>query len=161
MRASNGKGTLSENFSPTPPATGRDTLLAWVNARHSPPFLDPARLEYILSRPYLQEVAVIRRQDRWAGLVLLPRGADWAHYWFAFFDPEGAPENHSLGKWILAETALQLAAQGLTHLYLGTVYGVKSAYKFQGVGKGAAFFDGNEWSFDLEELRRRLAADPA
>lgn len=148
-----------DTFLRTATTDWKERTLAWVAARHHPPFMDPTRLAHVMSRPYLRSVAVIQHDQRWIGLVLVPQGKTCAHYWFCFFDPECLPA-HSLGKWILGETAARMKAQGHQYLYLGTVYGNKSRYKFQGIAAGVQFFDGNAWSSDLVELDQRLSTDP-
>ncbi|MFW6354034.1 MAG: GNAT family N-acetyltransferase [Verrucomicrobiota bacterium] len=139
-------------------ADWQETVLAWVEARAQPSFLSPARLAFLLDRPFLREVGVVRAGDQWVGLVLLPAGPGWAHYWFAFYDPAWQPER-SLGKWILGETARQLTDGGAQHLYVGTCYGARAHYKFQGFEDGAEFFDGEQWSADRAALTQRLAGD--
>lgn len=145
-------------FCAAPPEAWKERVLEWVRRRHDPPFMTAGRLEHLLQKPFLNEVAVISAGDRWVGLVLLPRTAKSAHYWFSLYDPDWEP-SLSLGKWILGETAAKLRAEGLHHLYLGTAYGDKARYKFQGASAGVAFFDGNGWSTNLDELDRRLTAD--
>ena len=149
-----------EEFLQSPPLNWKRTLIEWVEARHSPPFMDAQRLNFILGRSFLKQVAVIHHKDEWVGLVLMPRSAQCAHFWFSLYDSECLP-NHSLGKWILGETAMRMQALDCQHLYLGTVYGEKSRYKFQGIATGTEFFDGNGWTRDVRELQRRMAADPA
>ncbi len=137
----------------------KERALQWVRARYDPPYLTPARLDYLLERPFLSHVATIRRDEQPVAYVLLPIGERVAHFWFSLYDPSCAPEL-SLGKWILGEALRALAEYGLDFLYLGTCYGSRSAYKFQGMRDGVSFFDGNAWSADVAELERRLRHDP-
>jgi leucyl-tRNA---protein transferase len=148
------------SFRDIAPAGWSERLLGWVAQRHDPPFMTAARLAYLLERPFLRQVVTIHAGEQWVGLVCLPAARDWAHYWFCFFDPTWEP-TLSPGKWILAETAHRLRESGTRHLYLGTAYGPKSAYKFQGFTAGVEFFDGEGWSDDLTELARRQGFDPA
>lgn len=149
-----------ETFTAQAPTDWKARVLGWIADRHEVPFMDTNRLERILGMPFLREVAVVHAGTEWVGLVLLPGDTTWAHYWFCLYDPAWQPAR-SLGKWILGETARALAEAGRAHLYLGTAYGRKSAYKHQGITAGVEFFDGDVWSGDLVELARRQDADPA
>jgi hypothetical protein len=144
-----------------PPPDWKSVAISWIAKRHAVPFMNLDRLNYVLDRPFLSHVMRVHLGENWVGVVLLPMGSDWAHYWYCLYDPDLCSLISGAGKWMLGQTALACQQLGKNHLYLGTAYGKKSHYKFHGMQGGVEFFDGNGWSESLTELRQRLNQDPA
>lgn len=148
-----------EQFLAAAPVEWAETALAWVARRYDPPYLTADRLRYLLGRPFLSHIATVSAAGHPVGFVLLPQGEQSAHFWFSLYDPDWHPER-SLGKWMLGASIENLQERGFRFLYLGTCYGQRSAYKFQGITSGVSFFDANAWSGKMEELEARLRLDP-
>jgi hypothetical protein len=148
-----------ESILSTLPENWRDLAKEWMRLRFGDAYLSPARLDYILRKPYCSHFATVWLGEELIAVALLGVGEAAAHYWYAFYDPQrlgSAP----LGKWLIAKAAFWAREIGLAHLYVGTGYRAKAGYKAQGI-EGAQFFDGRRWNSDMEEFKRRLASDPA
>lgn len=136
----------------------RDRTRTWMEARFGTPYLEPQRLEYILRREQLSHIGVIKQKKTIIGYCLLVCFKHAVHYWFAFYNPE-ITEKNSLGKWMMAQTALWARSTGHHYLYVGTAYGQKSHYKSQGIS-GIQFFDGTSWNESKSELKAKQENDP-
>jgi leucyl-tRNA---protein transferase len=115
------------------------------------------RLSYILHRENATHVLTFAMGDKVLAHVLLGLHGQSLHYWFAFLDPDWDGEA-PLGKWVMWRTIVWAKEQGFNWVYLGTCYGQRSLYKVRD-HKGLEFFDGEGWSDDLAELKRRCKED--
>lgn len=134
----------------------REAVAHWQGQRFAEAFMPPERLAYLLERPLVTHIGKALMGEETLGYLLLNVWETGAHYWFAFFEAERRAE-WSPGKWLLGAFLHWAQTQGLSHAYLGTSYGAKSAYKRQGY-LGWEFFDGNGWSRDegaLEALQQQ------
>ncbi|MCD8483980.1 MAG: GNAT family N-acetyltransferase [Verrucomicrobia bacterium] len=129
----------------------RGEALEWVKARYPHSYLPPARLEFILERPFLTHVARARHGAHTLGYALICRGTHSVHYWFALYRPQ-VSSSLSAGKWLMGRFLQWAATQELSYAYLGTLYGSKSAYKIQGIN-GCSYFNGRGWSTDFSTLQ--------
>ena len=129
--------------------------LNFSKERFSEP-LSEERLSYILNWPSLTHVIEFFLDGRKVGYVLGIMNEQTFHYWFAFFDLDNP--SLSLGKWMMYSAIEFAAEQDLKYVYLGTCYGEKSLYKVRDF-KGLAYFDGNEWSSDMKQLKTKCKTD--
>jgi arginyl-tRNA--protein-N-Asp/Glu arginylyltransferase len=142
-------------------ASFRKNAFAWLEQRFEQAYLNNERLEYVLGKPFLNTILEARVHNRTVAYALVCRWATGYHFWYSFYDSNRFPKL-SLGKWLMGRSLEWSAEEGLTHAYLGTAYGEKSAYKDQGV-QPVAFHDGNAWIDDkdrLAYLRERDALSP-
>jgi hypothetical protein len=71
------------------------------------------------------------------------------HYMYAFYDVEYLSRN--LGMFMMTSAVNFFREAGYKHIYLGTCYSERALYKWQFAG--CEFFNGNQWSENLEELK--------
>jgi len=136
-------------------------FLGWIAARFDPPYLDAARLDYILAKAYANQIgSLVDAEGRAVGHAILCGWQGGGHYWFAAYDPAHETPGLSLGKGMMGAFLLDAQATGLTHAYLGTGYGAKAAYKFHGLTAGTEWWTGNAWSTDKAAWQARCAEDP-
>jgi arginine-tRNA-protein transferase len=119
--------------------------------------LEEDRLSYILHRDNATHVLTYSIGEKKIAHVLMGLHGRALHYWFAFLDSEWDAEA-PLGKWVMWRTIVWAKEQGFDQIYLGTCYGKRSLYKVRD-HKGVEFFDGEKWSTDLNELKRRCNED--
>lgn len=129
--------------------------LDFSKERFSEP-LSEERLQYILNWPSLTHIIEFFLDKSTVGYVLGIMDQQTFHYWFAFFDLSNP--SLSLGKWMMYSAIEMAAESNLKHVYLGTCYGEKSLYKVRDF-KGLAYFDGNDWSTDMKELKNKCKTD--
>lgn len=135
--------------------------LEFARLRFGPGIMPPERLDGLLHGRVITHLLVARdrqRDHRVVGTVLLylepPR---MAHYYYAFYDLDHP--HRSLGLWLMTSAAAYFQDQGFAHLYLGTCYSRRALYKTQ--FHGIEFFDGLQWSDNLDALKLLLRRDPA
>ncbi len=140
----------------------RKDAFAWIEQRFEQCYLNDARLDYVLEKPYLNTVLSVNIAGQPAAYALLCRWEDAFHFWYSFYDSERYP-HCSLGKWLMGRSLQWGRDEGMAYGYLGTGYGLSSAYKGQGID-GVSFHDGNEWIEDrdrLAYLRQRDMLSPS
>jgi leucyl-tRNA---protein transferase len=134
----------------------------WMASRFGMPYMSAQRLEYVLAKPFLQDVLAWYRESTLAAFALIVRGEGAAHYWFAFYEhypAPAAPESASApGHGYLVDFLEWAAESGHSHAYLGTGYGLKSRYKSRGIS-GVEFHDGSGWCADKAALARLQEQD--
>jgi len=127
----------------------------WMQARFAEAFLSEERYQYIVSRPFLQDVLTWCLEGQLLAFALVVKGMWGAHYWYIFYqNDQDAP--HPPGHGYLIDFLYWSREQHLPYAYLGTSYGIKSRYKARGIA-GIEFWDGNQWCGNrelLDELRR-------
>src|SRR5437870_4904348 len=77
------------------------------------------------------------------------------HYWYSFYDLALAKQ--SLGLWLMLDAVRDAQERGLTHYYLGTVYGEKALYKTN--SEPLEWWDGKQWQSDVALLKERGRSD--
>jgi len=120
---------------------------------------DADRLRYIVSRPYLNKIAIFRQEFSAydpLGFALLVCTGDIRHVWFSFHQNSERLEKN-FGKYVLVRLLQEAKDAGERYCYLGTCYGKKSRYKSD--FRGMEFYDGRGWSSDRQLLHRLREAD--
>ena len=131
----------------------------WMEKRFGAAFISPERFDYILAKPFLQDVLIWRQDDRLAAFAFIVKGSWGAHYWYVFY-ANGTGSAHPPGHGYLVDFIHWAQENNLPAAYLGTVYGEKSRYKARGIG-ALQYWDGNAWNADRETLRRLQREDNA
>lgn len=137
----------------------REVCLHFASVKFHECQFDEARLEYILNRPYLTDIAVFTRRNDEAlplGFAFLVETETMVHVWYSFARScEETAKN--FGKYVLVRILEYAQARGKQYCYLGTCYGTRSAYKagFSGV----EFYDGRGWITDRPLLSRLQQSD--
>ncbi|TVQ48860.1 MAG: GNAT family N-acetyltransferase [Saprospirales bacterium] len=119
--------------------------------------MDFARLDYVLSRPYLTQVYRFFLDKKNVGYLLAIENDSVFHYWFCFFDLEMASDL-PLGKYLMLQSIHLAKEKGCDYVYLGTCYGKRSLYKVRDF-KGVEYHDGNSWSADVTTLKQLCKLD--
>jgi hypothetical protein len=114
-----------------------------------------ARLETILESGLISSVITYAEGHRGVAYVLEVADGAMEHFWFSFYDLRYAKQ--SLGLWLMLESIRDAQARGLTHYYLGTVYGEKALYKTN--FEPLEWWNRDQWSRDVKLLRQRERAD--
>ena len=116
------------------------------------------RLDALFAAPIISHLLVFTDSEtgKDTGVATLyVEGAALAFYYYAFYDLNYYSRN--LGMFMMTSATAQFAEAGVKHLYLGTCYSETALYKTQFAG--AEFFNGFQWSNDLEELKFIIASD--
>lgn len=129
--------------------------LAYFARRHGARAMPRPRLAVIVESGLISHVITYRAGNKLVGYVLEVSRGGMAHYWFSFYDLSLIKQ--SLGLWLMLDCVREAAEQGLTHYYLGTVYGKKALYKTN--FKPLEWWDGAQWSGDIALLRSRARSD--
>ena len=140
------KADFLENYGPV----ARIKAHRWMENRFGDAYLKQDRLQYILEKPFLDDILVWTDREDLTGFALIVKGHWGAHYWYVFYlnDPGvAAPPGHGY----LVDFIDWCHHTGLSHAYLGTAYGHKSLYKSRGI-EGIEFWNGNRWDNDRERL---------
>lgn len=132
--------------------------LSYFKLRHNPGMMPRERLELILSFGLIS--TVISYQDKSGnavGYVLEVESEGMRHYWYSAY--EMSLVRQSLGLWLMGDCVKDAHEAGLTHYYLGTVYGAKALYKtnFEPI----EWWDGASWNTDMALLKKRAQTDDA
>lgn len=113
------------------------------------------RLDSLFSTPIISHLLVFTdtATAKEVGVVTLHiEDTALAYYYYAFYDLNYFSRN--LGMFMMTSAAVEFAARGIKHLYLGTCYSENALYKTQFAG--AEFFNGFRWADNLEELKFQL-----
>lgn len=137
--------------------TLRECCLEFARAKFGVAIFDEKRLEYVLAREYLDQIAVYK----WAvdqsplGFGFLVSAGTSKHVWFSFYRLTEATKR-DVGRYLLLEMLRECKEMGCEYCYVGTTYGCSSRYKdFE----GAEFYCGTGWSRDWALLRRLREED--
>lgn len=129
--------------------------VAYFAARHGAKAMPRARLEFIMASPFISHVVRYTQGEKLVGYILMMQDTTAEHYWYSFYDLELAKQ--SLGLWLMVDSLRDAKARGLTHYYLGTVYGAKALYKTN--FEPLEWWDGKEWNSDIKLLKERGRSD--
>lgn len=117
--------------------------------KHGEHAMPRARLETILHSGLVTDVLVYKNAGKTVAYVLEVNSGSMGHYWFSFYDLAYAAQ--SLGLWLMLDCVRTAKEAGLTHYYLGTVYGSKALYKTN--FEPMEWWDGGAWNSDLKLLK--------
>lgn len=142
-----------EKFDYTP--ARREFFKTYADIKFGHDVMTFERLDSLFSTPIISHLLVFT--DTAAGkeigvATLYLEDTALAYYYYAFYDLNYF--NRNLGMFMMTSAAVEFAARGMKHLYLGTCYSENALYKTQ--FSGAEFFNGFRWSDDLEELKFQL-----
>ena len=136
----------------------REFFKTYADARFGNEVMPYERLDLLFSSPVTSHALVFTeeatRQEIGVAILYLEDPA-LVFYRFAFYDL--GHFNRSLGMFMMTTAAVEFAARGVKHLYLGTCYSERALYKTQ--FSGVEFFNGFRWSDNLEELRFLIQRD--
>lgn len=125
---------------------------ATLHGEHAMP---SERLMHVLESPLLDSVVLYKDAGMPVAYVLRVGGTDFEHYWFSFYDVSFARQ--SLGMWLMLDCVRDAQTRGLSHYYLGTVYGEKALYKTNFVP--LEWWDGEGWNKNTSTLKERARTD--
>ncbi len=128
---------------------------AYSAARHSPNTLPRKRLEIILSSNLVSTIVRYGVGDTADGYVIEVADGSACDFWQSAYDP--AYIKQSLGLWLMLDCIRDAKARGLSHYYLGTVYGEKALYKTN--FEPLEWWNGSLWSGDVRRLKERGRTD--
>ncbi len=117
-------------------------------------FLSMERLQYIISRPYLQQVLSIRyKGNSLAHLFIVTEKESFIHVWYSFYNL--SVSLNDFGKWILLKTIEWSQKEKFSHFYIGTCYSKSALYKLT-LSPFTAYYNGNEWNANISVLKKSL-----
>ena len=87
------------------------------------------------------------------GNTICYENSDILHYSYPFYDLKDSPKDMGMGMMV---RAIEYAKQaGMKYIYLGSLQRPSDTYKLQ--FSGIEWFDGKEWSTDIEKVKEILA----
>jgi len=123
--------------------------LSYFAEKHGADAMPRARLETILRSGLVSDIYIYSAGGKVAAYVLEVAEGQLGHYWFSFYDLAYARQ--SLGLWLMYDCTRAAKERGLTHYYLGTVYGQKALYKTN--FEPLEWWDGTLWQRDIVALK--------
>jgi arginyl-tRNA--protein-N-Asp/Glu arginylyltransferase len=128
-----------------------DLSLTYFAQKHGANAMPRARIEALFAAGIITCVITYSQGTDIVAYVLEVEDGPMGHFWYSFYDITYARQ--SLGMWLMLDCVRDAKERGLTHYYLGTVYGEKALYKtnFQPL----EWWDGTTWSHDQKLLRER------
>ena len=113
------------------------------------------RIEALFAYGIITAVITYWHGEEIVAYVLEVEDGRTGHFWYSFYDLQYVQQ--SLGMWLMLDCIRAAKERGLTHYYLGTVYGEKALYKTN--FEPLEWWDGSEWSSDARSLRARSRKD--
>lgn len=129
--------------------------LEYFKKRHGERVMPRERLELILNFGIISTIVTYASGEKTVAYVFEVAEGTMGHYWYSFYDLSLVQQ--SLGLWLMLDCVRDAKARGLTHYYLGTVYGGKTLYKTN--FEPLEWWNGEEWSENVKLLRERGRAD--
>lgn len=129
--------------------------LEYFKKRHGGQVMPRERLELILNSGIILTIVAYRSGQKIVAYVFEVADNAIGHYWYSFYDLSLVQQ--SLGMWLMLDCVRDAKARGLTHYYLGTVYGGKTLYKIN--FEPLEWWNGQRWSGDIKLLRERGRTD--
>jgi arginyl-tRNA--protein-N-Asp/Glu arginylyltransferase len=123
--------------------------LTYFATKHGERAMPRARLETIMQSRLVNTVVVYKKDALPVAYVLEVEDGSMGHFWFSFYDLSYAKQ--SLGLWLMLDALRDAKERGLTHYYLGTVYGEKARYKLNFIP--LQWWDQDNWNSDIKTLR--------
>lgn len=152
-------GTFQKKRIPFTEFTITDEVITFCSEyfknRHGEHAMPKARLENILRTGSITTIVEYKRNNTLAGYVFEIEAPEMRHYWYSFYDVMYADQ--SLGMWMMLDCIRDAHEAGLSHYYLGTVYGAKALYKTNFAP--LSWWSGEAWEDDLATLKERGRSD--
>lgn len=123
--------------------------LTYFAQKHGENAMPRARIEALFSAGLITTVVTYQKDNEIVGYVLEVEEGTMGHYWYSFYDIQYAKQ--SLGMWLMLDCIHSAKEQGLSHYYLGTVYGEKALYKTN--FEPLEWWDGSRWNTDIKLLK--------
>jgi hypothetical protein len=142
--------TTKEMSAKDMPEEIRALFLDYFAKRHGKNVMPKERLEGILAWPVPLKLIVYENNSVPLAAVLEVHDGTFGHFWYSAYDL--ALTEQSLGMWLMLDGARRAKEAGLTHYYLGTVYGGKALYKANLTP--LEFWDGAKWNTDSAILKK-------
>lgn len=141
--------TVKEMLATEIPDEIRALFIEYFANRHGKNTMPKKRLDAVLAWPLPLKVRVYENNDVPLAAVLEVHDGTFGHFWYSAYDLTLVEQ--SLGMWLMLDGARRAKEAGLTHYYLGTVYGPKALYKAN--LEPLEYWDGTSWSHDLPALK--------
>jgi arginyl-tRNA--protein-N-Asp/Glu arginylyltransferase len=134
----------------------RAFCLSYATSKFGQEVMTPSRLDNLFNSAITSHLLLFyekqtRREVGCVTMFLQPKAV--AQYYYAFYDLDCAAQN--LGMFMMTCAVNFFAEQNYEHIYLGSCYSRNALYKTQFAG--AEFFNGANWSRNLEELKFLIA----
>ena len=110
------------------------------------------KLASVLKTDLITDVVIYSSDGDTVGYVFLVQDEKVAHYWFSFYTPEKIKQ--SFGIYMMLQEIQTAQKLGREHLYLGTCYGTKGAYKTN--FKPYEYWNGTTWTQNEKHLKNLL-----
>lgn len=147
---------LRSDFDFTP--QWREFCKSYADAKFGQDVMSYERLDKLMSSPIISHLVIFtdNASGKDIGLVMLYlQQPAMAFYYYAFYDLQ-FPADH-LGMFMMTAAAGLMKEQCIAFLYLGSCYSRSALYKTQ--FPGVQFFNGNQWSKNIAELKYLIDKD--
>lgn len=135
----------------------KEAFRTWCIENAKDGFLSSERLDYILSRPYLQQILTITYHEKvLAQLFVVSEAKSFVHVWYSFYDL--SVTLNDFGKWILLQAIRWSQQQGYAYFYIGTCYSKSALYKLS-LSPFTTYYNGNAWNENVSELKKKLLGE--
>lgn len=108
-----------------------------------------SKIKRIYTEGINNQILTYKDLDKVVGYATVIVGKNSMHYTFPFYDVEYYKKNLGLGMMLRA--IIWAKQKKMNYIYLGTCNQEKAFYKLQ--FKGVEWFNGNDWSKDIKELK--------
>lgn len=125
--------------------------LDYFEQKHGASVMPRERLEFIFNCGLITSFIIYHKDNKPVAAVCEVGEGNMGHYWFSFYDLSLAEQ--SLGLWLMLDSVRDAKERGLTHYYVGTVYGAKALYKTN--FEPLEWWTGEEWARNVALLKER------
>ncbi len=138
-------------------AKRRDFYKTYADIRFGKDVMSYERLDALFTSTITSHLLVFTDTHTHAemGAATLYIEGDMAYYYYAFYDLNYYARN--LGMHMMTFAVDLFRKKGFRHLYLGSCYSQNALYKTQFAG--AEFFNGAQWSRNLDELKYLISRE--
>ncbi len=105
--------------------------------------------ELIISNQNFNTLLIFKENNVPCGYAICYENSSMLHYSYPFYDLETAPKD--MGLIMMNKIIVEAKFSGLSYVYLGSLQRPTDTYKLQ--FGGLEWFDGKEWSNDIEKVR--------
>ncbi len=126
----------------------RTLFLEYFVRRHGS-VMPAERLDLILDSGLPPSIISYSKVNRTIAAIIEVAEGSMGHFWFSAYAEEY--DKSSFGLWLMLDCLREARSRGLSHYYLGTLYGEKALYKTNFAP--LEWWDGTSWSNDLAVLK--------
>lgn len=132
-------------------AKRRDFYKTYADIRFGKDIMTYERLDALFNSPITSHILIFTDSETKAemGTATLYLEGEMAYYYYAFYDLNYYARN--LGMHMMTSAVDLFAQKDFRYIYLGSCYSSNALYKTQ--FNGAEFFNGVQWSRNLDELK--------